>query len=185
MDAAIFTAMDAALFDVRTFSAGTNRRAIERLRAAGVPLIPIAVMTLEELAPIARQLGLQHAMIIEAGGAIARWSKGQWIVEPCGPPAEILLDVIREIEDRSGANLFLYSLSPDRFFSAPFVVEKGNIQDVIAIAESLGFFVRRGGRFFHLCRPCDAGKAFMRVRDELQCDTAIAIGGSLAAVRCE
>ena len=43
---------------------------VERLLAAGIPVIPISVMTLDELAPIAADLGLQRAMVIEAGGVV-------------------------------------------------------------------------------------------------------------------
>jgi hypothetical protein len=50
---AIFTAVDGTLLDSRTFEAGENRATIERLLAADIPVIPMSVMTLDELAPIA------------------------------------------------------------------------------------------------------------------------------------
>ena len=106
---AVFTSMDGTLLDARTFEAGASRAAVRGLLDAGVPVIPVSVMTLDELEPIAADLGLRHSMIIEAGGAIARWSGRQWEVEPCGPPADTLLDVVRDIEDRSGASLLVYS----------------------------------------------------------------------------
>lgn len=195
---AIFTAIDGTLLDARTFDAGVNRAVIRKLVNANVPVIPMSVMTLDELAPIANELGLRHAMIIEAGGAIARWTGERWDVEPCGPPAETLLDVIREIEDRSGANLLVYSALPEpeaqrlsgrsgemleasihRRFSEPFVVESGDLASVRRAAAAMGFSVRPGRRFLHLCRECDEGETFARVRDELRCDTTIAVGGSL------
>ena len=82
---------------------------MRRLNAAGVPVIPVSVMTLDEITPIADDLNLRHAMIIEAGGAIARWNGSAWEIEACGPPAETLLDVVLDIEQRSGANLLIYS----------------------------------------------------------------------------
>lgn len=109
---AVFTAVDGTLLDARTFDAGASRRAVKRLIDAGVPVIPVSVMTVDELAPIAAELGMRHAMIVEAGGAIARWNGQAWDVEPCGPPAGTLLDVVRDIEDRSGANLLVYSALP-------------------------------------------------------------------------
>lgn len=170
---------------------------IQRLLARDIPVIPVSVMTLDEIAPIAAELELQHAMVIEAGGAIARWSDDRWDVEPCSPAAETLLDVVREIEDRSGANLLIYSALPEReaasisgrsgemllasthrCFSEPFVIENGDLDRIRRAAAKIGFAVRRGNRFFHLCRECDEGEAFSRVRDELQCDIAIALGGS-------
>jgi mannosyl-3-phosphoglycerate phosphatase family protein len=195
---AVFTAVDGTLLDSRTFEAGENRATIERLLAAGIPVIPMSVMTLDELAPIAAGLGLQTAMVVEAGGAIARWKDGRWDVEPCGPPAETFLSVITEIEDRSGANLLIYSAmdesaaarvsgrsgemlhaSTRRAFSEPFVIESGGLEAIERAAAEIGFSVRRGRRFFHLCRECDEGEAFSRLREELGCDVAIAAGGSL------
>ena len=194
---AVFTAVDGTLLDSRTFDAGRNRVTAERLRAAGVPVIPMTVMTLDEIAPIADELGFHHAMVIEAGGAIARWNDGAWQIEPCGPPAETLLDVIREIEDRSGADLTIYSALPDddaarlsgrtgamlersthRRFSEPFLIDRGDPAAVARAASLLGFSVRRGRRFLHLCRQCDEGEAFVRLRDEIGCEIAIGIGGS-------
>jgi predicted mannosyl-3-phosphoglycerate phosphatase (HAD superfamily) len=195
---AVFTAMEDALVDVETLDAGSNRPVLERLLERGIPVIPVSVMTLEELVPVARGLGLRHSMIIEAGGAIARWSGEGWDVEACGPSSETLLDVVREIEDRSGANLLLYSaLSPSeaarvsgrtdallaasthRQFSEPFLLESGDLGEVHRAAATLGFSVRAGRRFLHLCRECDQGEAFTRVREEVGCDVTIGVGGSV------
>lgn len=199
---AVFTSVDGTLLDAETFDPGANRETIGRLLAAGIAVIPVSVMTLDELAPIAGELGLQRAMVVEAGGAIARWTGDRWDVEPCGPPAETLLDVVRDIEDRSGANLLVYSALPEadaarlsgrsgaqveaslrRRFSEPFVIESGELEDVARAAASIGFAVRRGRRFLHLCRECDEGEAFTRLRDELHAEVTIALGG--AAVDAE
>lgn len=195
---AVFTAVDGTLLDARTFEPGASRAAIRRLHAAGIPVIPVSVMTLDELAPIAASLGLRQAMVIEAGGAIARWSGEEWEIDPCGPPAEALLDVVREIENRSGASLLVYSALPDaeaarlsgrsgemlrasrhRCYSEPFVIERGDIEAVRKAAAAIGYSVRRGRWFLHLCRDFDEGEAFTRLRDELQCNLAIALGGSV------
>jgi len=195
---AVFTALEGTLLDACTFEAGENRATIARLLAAGIPVIPMTVMTLEEIAPIAAELGLRMPMVIEAGGAIARWTDRGWEVEPCGPPAPTFLSVITEIEDRSGANLLVYSAmaeseaatvsgrsgemlraSTRRAFSEPFVIESGDAGAITRAAAAIGFSVRRGRRFFHLCRACDEGEAFSRIREELQCDVAVGIGGSL------
>jgi mannosyl-3-phosphoglycerate phosphatase len=106
--------------------------------------------------------------------------------------------VITDIEDRSGANLLVYSAMPEgaaarvsgrsgemlqasthRDFSEPFVIENGELDAIERAAAEIGFSVRRGRRFFHLCRSCDEGEAFTRIREELQCDVAIGLGGSL------
>jgi predicted mannosyl-3-phosphoglycerate phosphatase (HAD superfamily) len=195
---AVFTAVDGTLLDSRTFEAGESRTTIARLLAADIPVIPMSVMTLDELSPIAAELGLQTAMVIEGGGAIARWKDGAWEVEPCGPPAETFLGVILKIEDLSGARLSVYSVmeeseaakvsgrsgdmllaSTRRRFSEPFLIESGNLGKIRRAAEEIGFSVRRGRRFFHLCRECDEGEPFSRLREELRCDVTIAVGGSL------
>jgi mannosyl-3-phosphoglycerate phosphatase len=195
---AVFTAVDGTLLDSRTFEPGPSRGTIRRLHAAGIPIIPVSAMTLGEIAPIAADLGLQQAMIIEAGGAIARWKEDRWDVEPCGPPAETVLAVIAEVEERSGANLLVYSAMEEsdaarvsgrsgemldasirRQFSEPFAIESGDLESVVRAAAEIGFSVRRGRRLFYLCRACDEGEAFLRVREELRCDIAVALGGSL------
>ncbi|MBK5258626.1 MAG: hypothetical protein JJE51_03470, partial [Thermoanaerobaculia bacterium] len=108
------------------------------------------------------------------------------------------LEVIADIEDRSGANLLVYSAmdapeaarasgrlgnllqaSAQRRFSEPFVIESGDLERIKKAASKIGFSVRRGRRFFHLCRECDEGEAFTRLRAELQCDVAIGVGGSV------
>lgn len=194
---AVFTAVDGTLLDSRTFDAGESRTTIARLLAIGIPVIPMSVMTLDELAPIAAGLGLQTAMVVEAGGAIARWKSGAWELEPCGPAAETFLDVVTDIEDRSGANLLVYSAmeesaaakvsgrsgemlqaSTRRAFSEPFLIESGELASIRRAAAEIGFSVRQGRRFFHLCRECDEGEAFSRIRDELRCNFTIGIGGS-------
>lgn len=192
---AVFTAIDGTLLDSRTFDPGENRDLVRGLVSAGVSVIPVSVLTAGELEPIAAELGLREAMIVEAGGAIARWRETQWEIEACGPPAETLLDVIREIEDRSGARLLVplsaeeATILPDRpgdvprppvrhRFSEPFVIESGTLEAVRQAAASIGFSVRPGRRFLHLCRECDEGEAFTRVREELRCETTIAVGGS-------
>lgn len=194
----VFTAVDGTLLNARTFDPGAARAVIQKLTAADIPVVAMSVMTLAEIAPIAADLGLRHPMVIEAGGAIARWNNEGWEVEPCGPPAETFLDVVTAIEDRSGSSLLVYSAmeesaaaqasgrtgemlraSTHRCFSEPFLIESGDFQAITRAAAELGFSVRRGRRFYHLGRQCDEGEAFTRLREELRCDVAIAVGGSL------
>jgi mannosyl-3-phosphoglycerate phosphatase family protein len=194
---AVFTAMDGALLDSNTFDPGESGPIVRRLHEESIPVIPVSVMTLQEIEPIASELGIRQVMILEAGGAIARWKNGHWELEACGPPAEMLLEAIARIEERSGANLLVYSALSDsdaarfsgrsgamlqastrRYFSEPFALESGDLGKVTAAAESLGFSIRRGRRFFHLCRACDEGGAFTRICDELRIDVAIGVGGS-------
>ncbi|HXI13752.1 MAG TPA: hypothetical protein VNM92_14075 [Thermoanaerobaculia bacterium] len=195
---AVFTSLDGTLLDADTFEAGPVREVVDRLHEAGIPIIPMTVMTLDEVEPIARDLGMRHAMVIEAGGAIARWVDGTWEIEPCGPTSDALLDVVRDIENRSGANLLLYSALPELEaarlsgrsgsmlqastrcrFSEPFVIESGEISAVMKAATSIGFSIRRGRRFYYLCHENAGAAAFTSVRDELGIDVVIGVGGSL------
>jgi mannosyl-3-phosphoglycerate phosphatase len=161
----VFTSVDGTLLDARTFEAGSSRETVRRLRDAGIPVIPVSVMTLDEIAPIAADLGLGTAMIIEAGSAIVRWSDHSWQVEPCGPSAETLLEVVSDIERRSGASLLIYSVMPEtdaaqlsgrsgemlrasthRCFSEPFIIERGDAEAVARAAAEIGFSIRRRAR---------------------------------------
>ena len=194
---AVFTAVDGTLLDAATSDTGRNREVIARLVEAGAPVIPMSALTLAELDPICATLGLRHPMGIEGGGAIARWTGQDWDVEPCGPPAETLREIIRDIEARSGASLLLYSAMSDadasrfsglsgerlaasrsRSFSEPFLIERGDLQSVRRAASEVGFAVRRGRRFLHLSRECDEGEVFLRLREELQCALTVGLGGT-------
>ncbi len=193
----VFTAIEGTLLDFETFDWRACRLILRRLSAAGTPVVPVTAMTLDEMEPLAREMGFRHAMIIEAGGAIARWKNHAWEVEPCGPDADTLLDLVSTIEERSGADLTVYSVLPEeeasrlsgrtgtmlrcstrRHFSEPFVMERGDITAVTKAAASLGFTIERGKRFYHLCRPGAETEIVNRVRAELRCDVAIALGGS-------
>ena len=167
------------MLDRDTLDAGASRGVVERLQAAGIPVVPVSVMSLDEIAPIAATLGLRDPMIIE-GGAIARWVDGRWDVEPCGPPADTLLDVVGEIEDRTGASLLISSdpQASRHYFSEPIIIESGEDEAIIRTAADLGFSVRRGTRSLHFCRTCDEGEAVARVRNELRPEVAVAIGSS-------
>lgn len=198
VETAVFTSMDGTLLDPETFLPGCAAALVGRLHASNVPVVPVTVMTFEEIEPVAGELGIRGTMILEGGGAIARWTGTEWDIEACGPPADTLLEVVQKIEDLSGAELLVYSVLPDdeaarvsgrtgemlrrsrnRRFSEPFLITSGSIREVMSAAASLGFSVRRGRRFFHLCRDCDKGEAFTRVREEIACNVAIGVGGSL------
>jgi len=157
------------------------RDVLRRLDARGIPVVPVTALTFEEAVELADELQLRHSMIIESGGGIARWNGAAWDVESCSVSSDELLNVVAEIEDRSHAHLQVQSVTPGaspRAFSEPFVIEKGDLEEVVSAAESLGFSVRRGRQLLHLCRRCDEGEAFSRVRRELACDVAIALGDS-------
>lgn len=194
---AVFTSLDGTLLDCQSFDPGPARQVVEELHSAGIPVVPVTVMTLDEVAPLARDLGFVHPMIIEAGSAVARLDGGEWVVEPFGPPADAVLEAIRVIEELSGAQLAVYSVQPERIaslvsgrtgemlrasinrvYSEPFLIESGSVAAVEKAAQTLGFVLRKGGRFLYLCREDAEIEAFRAVREELQCELAIGVGGA-------
>ncbi|MHB0968907.1 MAG: hypothetical protein ACYC7A_02230 [Thermoanaerobaculia bacterium] len=191
---AVFAGVEGVLLG-DDFRSGVSRSAIARLHEAGAVVIPVTAMTLGEFASSARDLGVRGPMIVEAGGAIARPRDEGWDIEPCGPPGEILLDAVREIEDRCGAELIVCSAelrgglesggpwadlfrANDRAFSEPFLIERGDLAEVRHAAASIGFSVRRSGAFFHLLRASEESAAFLRLRDQLRPELVVGVGAS-------
>src|ERR1051325_817381 len=139
---AVFTAVEGTLVDFGTLDGEASRPVALELAAEGIPLIPVTVMTLAEVAPIAEMMEMRHAMIIEACGAIVRRRNAAGEVEPCGADADALLEAVSAIETLSGADLAVYSVLPEaqaallsgrsgsalqdstqRCFSEPFLLE--------------------------------------------------------------
>jgi mannosyl-3-phosphoglycerate phosphatase family protein len=185
------------VFTAMSFDLSAALPTLQRLHTLAVPVVPVTSMTLDQMEPIAQELEIRQAMIIESGGGIARWTGSGWEVEACSPDSETLLDAVREIEKRSGAALTVYSVLSDREaerlsglsgeslhrsmrrrFSEPFIIESGEIDDVITAAASIGFSVRSGEHFLDLCRQGDQGQAFTKLRQDLCCGVAIALGDS-------
>lgn len=192
---AIFTDLDGTLLNSTNFDFAAARPVIAKLRRAGIPVIPVTTRTLEEVEPLAAELGLDHFMIVEAGSAIARWTSEGWNLEIVGPDSESMLEVIRDIELKSDAELNLYSVmrreeaarwsglpvesvppSQRRFADEPFVIAAGRAEDVAAAARLSGFELRSDGRLFHLCGPADSGRALRQVASELGCTFTVGIG---------
>jgi mannosyl-3-phosphoglycerate phosphatase len=193
---AVFTDLDGTLLDGSTFDLEPARPMLDRLRMANVPVVPVTSKTFDEVEPLARDLGLRHALIVESGGAIARWDGHEWLLEPGGPSSEELRDAISEIQRRTGARMSRYAAmaaadaarysgltgeslqrSQRRRFSEPFILESGSVEEVIDGATAMGFGVRRGGRFLHLGGRSGKGDAVARVREELGGNvTLVALG---------
>lgn len=182
----VFTALDGSLLDPRTFSNEAAKASLRRLDAAGVPVIPVTTRTFAEARPLAEQLDLEGPIVIESGGGIARRVGSSWRIEGCGGEPKTLRAAVPLIERQAGARLRLYSaMRPDeaavasgltgvdlrrsmqRHFDEPFLMEAGNLDDVVQAAAALGLRVRTGGRFHHLCGGSDKGHGAQHIRDEL------------------
>jgi mannosyl-3-phosphoglycerate phosphatase len=194
---AIFTDLDGTLLNSQTFDFDAAVPVIEKLRNAGVPIVPVTSRTLEEVEPLAHELGLDEFLIVEAGAGIARRNTTGWQLEIVGRDAESMLQMIHEIELASDAQLNLYSVmrrddaarhsgltvtsvaaSQRRFCDEPFVIAAGRVEDVAAAAKLSGFSLRHDGRLFHLCGPANNGAAVKRVAQELGCNFTVGIGDS-------
>lgn len=178
----VFTDLDGTLLDARDFTCDAAMPAIERLRAAGIPLVPVTSKTAAELIPLAERLGIDGPAIVESGGAIAARDGGSWVITPLGVPADEIRARVPRIEERSGAKLRLFSAMDDaeaskrsglrgdalrrarqRQFDEPFVVVEGDAGRVARVAEEFGLIVRDGARFHHFCGPVTKGDAVCRL----------------------
>lgn len=192
---------------LRKFPPDPETDAIYRVMRTGTPeLVPVVTDELlqrvarsAEHLQIMRELGIMSYMIVplrsrgEVVGTITFVASDRRFSQQ---------DLDGAATIRSGANLLVYSAlsereaaqlsgrsgemlqaSMHRRFSEPFVLERGDLGAVSRAAASIGFSVRRGRRFLYLCRELDQGEAFTRLREELRCEVAVAIGG--AAVDAE
>lgn len=186
----VFTALDGSLLDARTLSVEAARASLQRLRAAGIPVVPVTGKTFAEVRPLAEMLGIDGPVVVESGGGIARRVGSSWRLEACGARTKVLREAVHAIEQRSGARLRLYSAmrldeaaaaagltgidlrrSLQRNFDEPFVLESGSLTAVEQAAHSLGLRVRTGGKFHHLGGAPPRGMAAERVRDEIAAST--------------
>ena len=193
----VFTGLDGPLVDEGTSDFRQARPMLRKLRAAGIPIVPFTRRTLAEVESLASELGVREAMIVEAGGGIARHTMMGWELEGCAPEAATLLNVIREIEERTGAELTVVSALPQdearmisglsgdalrrstvRCYDEPFLILSGEFEEIGRAAAGLGFQLRHDGQFLHLRRSSDEGRALRQLREELRCEVAVAIGDS-------
>ena len=167
-------------------SFGAARPAVQRLVAAGIPVVPITSKTFAEMRPLADSLGISGPIILESGGGIARRVGSSWRMEACGSDTKALRAAAPQIEQRANARLRLYSAmrldeaavasgltgielrrSMQRHFDEPFLLESGVLSDVENAAAAMGLRIRSGTRFHHLCGTAGIGVAAKRVRDEI------------------
>jgi hypothetical protein len=143
--------------------------------------------------PLADALQFGGAMILEGGKCIARKQEGKWSVEVRGTTADEMLQVIREVELLSGADLTVYSVmdrleasrasgltgialqrSQQRLSDEPFSIARGRVSAVVSTARKLGYELRKEGGLFRLHRNEEIS-AFQQVKNEVRCRTAVAV----------
>ncbi len=175
--ALVFTDLDGTLLDHGTYDPGPARPVLVRLRASGVPVIPVTSKTRAEMGPLGAALGLDGPFIVENGAAVLFPEGMDGGVEPLEPLgrftafrfgrpysearaflASLPAGAVRGFGDmdaaeaarRTGLTAGEAALAIQRDFTEPFLLEGGGIERVRAAAAEAGFKVLEGGRFFHL-----------------------------------
>lgn len=67
----VFTDLDGSLLDHHSYDWSPARPWLDRLKAEGVPVIPVTSKTRSEILPLRRELGLEDAPFIAENGALA------------------------------------------------------------------------------------------------------------------
>jgi mannosyl-3-phosphoglycerate phosphatase len=112
----VVTDLDGCLLDEQTYSYEAAREALSALRERGVPLVVATSKTRSEVEPLARELSLQTAMIVENGGAIlippghlrktpGMRSEGAFLVVMLGTRREALVRALADIAEQTKARV--------------------------------------------------------------------------------
>lgn len=176
----IFTDLDGSLLDHFDYSFKGARKALEKIKERGIPLIFTTSKTRPEVKILQREMGLEEPFIVENGAAIIfpsgyrRWVlPGGASTHPNGliqlgkPYTEIRSFVkrmasrfniigfgdltIQEIANMTGLPFDKAGLAKDREFTEPFFIrETEDLKDLEYFASKENLKIARGGRFYHL-----------------------------------
>lgn len=184
----VATDLDGTLLDEATYSWASARPALAALARAGAKLVLASSKSRAEMEPLARELDLAPALIVENGGAILLPAEpGGYETVVCGAARAALVAALAEIARETGAGVAgfasfsaervaeLTGLAPDaaaraleREYDEPFLLGDGTLAAAIgAAARRRGLAVTRGGRFFHLTGDADKGRALRRLLEIL------------------
>jgi mannosyl-3-phosphoglycerate phosphatase len=183
----VFTDVDGTLIDFRTYEPGPALPGIAALRENGIPLVMVSSKTGAELVMWQEKLRIHEPLIPENGGAVMlpegyrEWEPG-WPLENgfrvkrLVPGLEAFHGCVAEMNSRglgitpitsipareiarlTGLPEEQARLAREREFSLPFILEKGNLEEVEKVAGEMGFRVVQGRRFHHLVAS-DKGRA--------------------------
>jgi mannosyl-3-phosphoglycerate phosphatase len=185
----VFSDLDGTLLDFDSYDYRETLPHIKSLKGAGIPLIIVTSKTRREMILWRRRLKIYDPFVVENGGAVfvpvgyrgwrLSWSKkDRFWFKILGFGRERLKEgLVRlgegtEFEIRTLSSLGLdevirltnlnkreAELAMKREFSEPFLLLKGDPEELKGKAEEMGFRIIKGRRFYHLTGPSDKGKA--------------------------
>lgn len=184
----VFTDLDGALLDLRTYSFQGAQEALELLQRKRIPVVIVTSKTRREVELWRRRLGLEDPFVSENGGGIfvpmgldlprptgAMALDGYWGWTLGVPYGQVRLAVeqlrrkgfqIRgfgdmspqEVAELTGMSLEEALLAKAREFSEPCIF-RGDEEELREALRRLGLSLWRGGRFVHIQGIHDKGRA--------------------------
>jgi mannosyl-3-phosphoglycerate phosphatase len=182
----VFTDLDGTLLDHHTYDASPAQPALERLREANIPVVPVTSKTLAELEDLKQSLGFDGPVIAENGAVIAYPGEAPQVA----PPGyhlirDFLIDhranprfdnrgfgdmSLEEIMQQTSLTRPQAQAARKRLASEPFVW-RSHPDDLVAfrfVVQQAGLRLTRGGRFLHLMGDTDKGMAVKLVVKHLR-----------------
>ena len=182
----VFTDLDGTLLDHHSYDHSPAQPALERLRQAGVPVIPVSSKTLAELKEIRKRLHLKGPAVAENGAVIAYPGEEPQVA----PPGyhllrDFLIDrrsnprfdtlgfgdmELEEVMEHTGLPREDAKRAMKRLASEPFLW-RGDSESLAAFrleAREKQLRLLRGGRFMHLLGDTDKGQAVRLVVKHLR-----------------
>jgi mannosyl-3-phosphoglycerate phosphatase len=186
----IYTDLDGSLLDHETYSFRESKPALDIIRERKIPLIYVTSKTRTEVEQLQIEMGISDPFIVENGAAvyfpidymgfsINHGSRQQgYTVIRLGAEYAGIRRFVESVKDRfkirgfgdmepgyiskaAGLSEAQAIMAKQREFTEPFVIEDESLMSkLVDMAESEGFKITRGGRFFHLTgNSQDKGRA--------------------------
>lgn len=184
----VFTDLDGTLLDHHDYGYAAARPALDRLRAAEIPLILNSSKTRDEISLLRSELEIDAPFVVENGGVVCFAAASARPDRYFGPQYDDLRRIFERLREEGGYRLRgfgdlddaavaeLTGLSlPDagrarrRLSSEPFVWEDDpdRLPEFEARIVAAGLALTRGGRFYHLGgAAADKGKALRFLMEE-------------------
>lgn len=188
----VFSDLDGALLDDKTFEWTAARAVIDRLKQAGVPLVFVSSKTRAEIATLRAQMGNHDPFAAENGAVVVRPRLKDVVL---GRPAVELEQAAQEIAAETGSRLELLSqmsrrramettglpeckLHParERQYSAPFLLNHGDLKVLQKAAHKRALRIIPGRRLLQLVGDHDKGDAVHIIRQDYPNAVTIGIG---------